>query len=274
MTISFDHTVRVRFAPSPTGTLHIGIGAHRPLQLPRRPPQRRQLRRAHRRHRRGALRGALRARHPRRPRLAGPRLGRGAGRGRLPWPVSPERAPRDLPRGGRPAAGRRSCLPLLLQPGAPRRRCALAALAHGRPPRYDGTCRRLDPGRPSPPASPPANRPPCASLCPAATWPSTTSSAGPIAIGSLRTSATSSSCAPTGGPSYNFAAVVDDAAMAITHVLRGDDHLTNTARQELLRRALRPGSPGARLRPPRHDPGGRRRQAVQTPRGYVGGRLP
>ena len=43
-------------------------------------------------------------------------------------------------------------------------------------------------------------------------------------------------------PSYNFAAVVDDAAMAITHVIRGDDHLTNTARQELLRRALYPGA--------------------------------
>ena len=44
-------------------------------------------------------------------------------------------------------------------------------------------------------------------------------------------------------PSYNFAAVVDDAAMAITHVIRGDDHLTNTARQELLRRALYPVAP-------------------------------
>ena len=44
-------------------------------------------------------------------------------------------------------------------------------------------------------------------------------------------------------PSYNFAAVVDDAAMAVTHVIRGDDHLTNTARQELLRRVLYPGRP-------------------------------
>jgi nondiscriminating glutamyl-tRNA synthetase len=37
---------------------------------------------------------------------------------------------------------------------------------------------------------------------------------------------------------YNFATAVDDAAMAITHVVRGDDHLTNTARQLLLLRAL------------------------------------
>ena len=46
-----------------------------------------------------------------------------------------------------------------------------------------------------------------------------------------------------GMPSYNFAAVVDDAAMAVTHIIRGDDHLTNTARQELLRRALYAGRP-------------------------------
>lgn len=34
-----------------------------------------------------------------------------------------------------------------------------------------------------------------------------------------------------GRPTYNFAAVVDDALMEITHVLRGEDHLTNTALQ-------------------------------------------
>lgn len=41
-----------------------------------------------------------------------------------------------------------------------------------------------------------------------------------------------------GGASYNFAVVVDDAAMEITHVIRGEDHLTNTARQLLVFRAL------------------------------------
>ena len=41
-----------------------------------------------------------------------------------------------------------------------------------------------------------------------------------------------------GTPSYNFAAVVDDAAMGITHVIRGEEHLPNTARQALLYRAL------------------------------------
>jgi glutamyl-tRNA synthetase len=41
-----------------------------------------------------------------------------------------------------------------------------------------------------------------------------------------------------GTPSYNFAAVVDDLDMGITHVIRGEEHLSNTARQTLLYRAL------------------------------------
>ena len=41
-----------------------------------------------------------------------------------------------------------------------------------------------------------------------------------------------------GTPTYNFATVVDDAAMGITHVIRGDDHLSNTPRQILIYEAL------------------------------------
>ena len=41
-----------------------------------------------------------------------------------------------------------------------------------------------------------------------------------------------------GTPSYNFAVVVDDADMGITHVIRGEEHLPNTARQGLLYEAL------------------------------------
>lgn len=37
-----------------------------------------------------------------------------------------------------------------------------------------------------------------------------------------------------GTPTYNFATVADDAAMGITHVIRGDDHLSNTPRQILV----------------------------------------
>jgi glutamyl-tRNA synthetase len=42
----------------------------------------------------------------------------------------------------------------------------------------------------------------------------------------------------TNTPTYNFAAVVDDAMMRISHVVRGDDHLSNTPRQILIYKAL------------------------------------
>ncbi len=41
-----------------------------------------------------------------------------------------------------------------------------------------------------------------------------------------------------GTPTYNFATVVDDAAMHITHIIRGDDHLSNTPRQVVVYEAL------------------------------------
>ena len=41
-----------------------------------------------------------------------------------------------------------------------------------------------------------------------------------------------------GTPTYNFCVVVDDIDMAITHIIRGDDHLANTPRQIQLYQAL------------------------------------
>ena len=41
-----------------------------------------------------------------------------------------------------------------------------------------------------------------------------------------------------GTPTYNFTTVVDDALMGITHVIRGDDHLSNTPRQIMVYEAL------------------------------------
>ncbi len=41
-----------------------------------------------------------------------------------------------------------------------------------------------------------------------------------------------------GSAGFNFTVVVDDATMGITHVIRGEDHLTNTARHIMLFRAL------------------------------------
>ena len=41
-----------------------------------------------------------------------------------------------------------------------------------------------------------------------------------------------------GTPTYNLAVVVDDHEMGITHVIRGDDHLNNAARQTLIYQGL------------------------------------
>ena len=41
-----------------------------------------------------------------------------------------------------------------------------------------------------------------------------------------------------GSPTYNFSVVVDDLDMAVTHVIRGDDHINNTPRQIHVLRAM------------------------------------
>ena len=44
-------------------------------------------------------------------------------------------------------------------------------------------------------------------------------------------------------PLYNFAVAVDDAEMEISHVIRGEDHISNTPKQLLLQEALGLGTP-------------------------------
>ncbi|MEX0956021.1 MAG: glutamate--tRNA ligase [Rhizobiaceae bacterium] len=41
-----------------------------------------------------------------------------------------------------------------------------------------------------------------------------------------------------GGPTYMHAVVVDDHDMGVTHIIRGDDHLTNAARQQIIYEAM------------------------------------
>jgi glutamyl-tRNA synthetase len=239
-TISLDQTVRVRFAPSPTGTLHIGTA-------------------------RTALYNYLFARHTggrfivriedtdvvrSEERFETAILDDLAWLG-LAWDEGPDRGGpygpyRQAERTGlyRQAADElaadRRAYPCFCRQG---RLEALRAeaLAEGRPPRYDGRCRRLEPAEVEGRLA--AGEP--AALRFAVPEGSVTfgdAIRGPITIADeaigdfiiLRSD---------GMPSYNFAAVVDDAAMAVTHIIRGDDHLTNTARQELLRRALYPGRP-------------------------------
>ncbi|MFV9875335.1 MAG: glutamate--tRNA ligase [Rickettsiales endosymbiont of Dermacentor nuttalli] len=59
-----------------------------------------------------------------------------------------------------------------------------------------------------------------------------------------------------GTPTYMFAVVVDDHDMDITHIIRGDDHLTNTARQEVLYQILGWNSPIYAHIPLIHGPDG------------------
>jgi glutamyl-tRNA synthetase len=48
---------------------------------------------------------------------------------------------------------------------------------------------------------------------------------------------------PDGSPTYNFVCAVDDSEMAITHVIRGEDHISNTPKQMMIAEALGTKSP-------------------------------
>jgi nondiscriminating glutamyl-tRNA synthetase len=112
-----------------------------------------------------------------------------------------------------------------------------AALAAGRPPRYSGVCRSLDPSE---------ARRRVADGEPAAlrfAIPADRDVAFDDVVRGRVTFQTEVMGDPVlvrsdGRPAYNFAVVVDDAAMAITHVVRGEDHVSNTPRQVLIYEAL------------------------------------
>jgi glutamyl-tRNA synthetase len=57
---------------------------------------------------------------------------------------------------------------------------------------------------------------------------------------------------------YNFAVAVDDADMGITHVIRGDDHLSNTPKQLLVMKALDVTPPRYAHLPLLHGPDGKK----------------
>ena len=59
-----------------------------------------------------------------------------------------------------------------------------------------------------------------------------------------------------GSPTYNLSVVVDDHDMDITHVIRGDDHLTNAARQTQISKALGWDTPVFAHLPLIHGPDG------------------
>nr|MBA2631261.1 glutamate--tRNA ligase [Thermoleophilaceae bacterium] len=61
-----------------------------------------------------------------------------------------------------------------------------------------------------------------------------------------------------GGPLYNLAVAVDDRDMGVTHVIRGDDHLSNTPRQAMILEALGARRPVYAHLPLLHGPDGKK----------------
>jgi glutamyl-tRNA synthetase len=107
------------------------------------------------------------------------------------------------------------------------------AVAEGRPPRYDGRWRDRDP------ADAPAGVKPAIRL----KTPREGETIVPDLVqGEVRVANTELDdmiiLRSDGSPTYLHAVVVDDHDMAITHVIRGDDHLTNTFRQAQIYAAL------------------------------------
>ena len=80
-----------------------------------------------------------------------------------------------------------------------------------------------------------------------------------------------------GSPLYNLAVAVDDRDMGITHVVRGEDHLSNTPRQMMLLRALGEEPPVYAHLPLLHGPDGKKlskRHGAASVQELRGGGLP
>ncbi len=105
-----------------------------------------------------------------------------------------------------------------------------AALARGDKPRYDGRCRER--GLPPGPKSAVRFKTPKEGIT---GWDDRIK--GPIAFENQELDDLVIRRAD-GIPTYNFAVVVDDITMGVTHIIRGDDHISNTPRQIVIYRAL------------------------------------
>src|SRR5262245_17418155 len=111
-----------------------------------------------------------------------------------------------------------------------------AALAAGRPPHYDGNCRRLSAAERNARRS--EGRPESIRF---------EVTPGDLVLADLVRGEVRFPSGMVGDfvllrsnglPTYNFACVVDDAGMRISHVIRAEEHLSNTPRQMMLYRAL------------------------------------
>jgi nondiscriminating glutamyl-tRNA synthetase len=110
------------------------------------------------------------------------------------------------------------------------------ALDAGKVPQYDGTCRELDDGRRE--ALESQGRRPAMRL----RSPSRDVAVRDLVRGDIEFKREMLGdfviLRSDGRPTYNFAVVVDDALMQITHVIRAEEHLPNTMRQVLVYEAL------------------------------------
>ena len=233
-----DPIMRVRFAPSPTGQLHVGnartalfnwllargSGGTFILRI-----EDTDVERSTRESERAILEDL---------RWMGLEWDEGVDDGRRPRAVSPVGAPAHLPRARRRADVARPGVSLLLSCRSSSRRIATRRSASGGRRSTSGRCRDIPPD-----AGAPARRERRAGRHPL-----------PRARRIARSSSTTSCaarCASTptcigdpvlvrsdGVPAYNYAVVIDDALMEITHVIRGEDHISNTPRQMLLYEAF------------------------------------
>ena len=112
-----------------------------------------------------------------------------------------------------------------------------ADLAAGRPPKYHGTCRAI-PMDEARARSESGERPVVRFRVPDSTDISFTDLVRGEVTFSTDVIGDPVLVRSDGRPQYNFAVVVDDALMEVTHVIRGEDHISNTPRQLLLYRAL------------------------------------
>jgi glutamyl-tRNA synthetase len=107
------------------------------------------------------------------------------------------------------------------------------AVAEGRPPRYDGRWRDRDPAE-----APPGIKPAIRLKAPR----DGETVVEDLVQGTVRVANAELDdmiiLRSDGSPMYNHSVVVDDHDMAITHVIRGDDHLTNTFRQVQVYQAM------------------------------------
>ena len=79
---------------------------------------------------------------------------------------------------------------------------------------------------------------------------------------------------PNGDPIFHLAVVVDDGTMKISHVIRGDDHLTNAARQIVIYQGMGWTVPEMSHIPLIHGPDGAKLSKMSVGSVTVSSRVP